>query len=617
MMEVNAKPQQEANPAVTANQEIPKLVKGSLHFLGARLRGARMLGMILAFGLMLGAGWFANVPALLLGGLVDQVSRSGPISSFLNVAGPLLLISLAILGRELFAFLRKLIVEGVATAVERDEFVRVIGHLLSVDLRSIAGEQIGALQKRIDRSIEGVIRLLKLTFLDFLPTAVVAGVAMYMAGSRHVYILLLMIAVSVAGTLLTMAQVRSQKGIRIELFRAKEGISAKVVELLLGIEYVRASGARRSEVSYSKGLARDLRAKEYRHHKWMMSYDAAKQLIEGAGFVGVIALGVWLAARGDASTGDILTFTVLYTSVAAPLRELHRVVDEGFEATLKVDDLRRLYELETDVGLQGRAKVPDTRSGRSGPAISCRDVTVTMSRQGNVKEDVLRKVNVEIVPGATVGIAGPSGSGKSTFAKAVLGLISHYEGVLKVLGEEVREIDKENLAKHTAYVSQAPFVVSGTVRKNATYGMEADAVTDSSILEALRAAQFSDQFLHRLGGLDGAIHEMGRNLSGGEKQRLVLARVLLKNAELVVLDEATAALDNVNEALVQSAIDTMARGATTVLVIAHRLTTLRNVDRILVFEEGAIVQDGSYASLAAEPGLFRQLLEVEKLKPRF
>jgi ATP-binding cassette subfamily B protein len=590
---------------------MPNLVGGATRFLLLRLRGARLVGMALAMCLMLVAAWLTNIPAILLGRAVDRiVAGGGQATSAIGVF--LILISVAILGREVLVLVRKLIVEGIATAIERDEFVRVVDYLLSVDLRFMVNPQIGALQKKIDRSIEGVVKLLKLTFLDLLPTAAAAGVAIYMAAQLHSSSLAVMAPVVVCGTFATLLQVRSQKGIRVHLFRAKEGMSAKVVELLFGIEYVRASGAKGGEVASSARLASSLRTVEYRHHKWMMSFDGAKQLIEGAGMVGIIALGASLARAGSISTGDVLSLAVLYMSVAAPLRELHRIIDEGFEATLKIDDLRQLYGLPPDPGLAGTAPVCPLPVCNGGVVVRCRDLRVEMSRENDHAVEVLRGVSIDITHGTIVGIAGPSGSGKSTFAKVLLGLVSHYTGSVEVFGTEVRNLDKEALAQVVSYVPQVPFVIAGTVRHNVTYETGSRDVTDQEIRRALDAAQIPGALVERLGGLDGGIAEMGRNLSGGERQRLVLSRVLLKRAPLIVLDEATAALDNQSELLVQQSIEDLSHGANTTLVIAHRLSTLRSADRVLVFDGGHIVQDGTYETLSAMPGVFRNLVELQK-----
>jgi ATP-binding cassette subfamily B protein len=302
------------------------------------------------------------------------------------------------------------------------------------------------------------------------------------------------------------------------------------------------------------------------------------------------------------STGDVLTFAVLYGAASAPMRELHRIVDDGFESFLKVRELVNLHNLPEDPGFPGRAPLGKTVSD----VVEADDLYVRYVRADGTPFEALRGVSVRIRRGETVGIAGPSGSGKSTFVKAVIGLITDYEGSLKVFGVEVKSAEKEELARRIAYVPQKAFLFSGSIRENVLYAT-GTSQDDQQIWSALQMARISEFVQTLPSGLDGRVAEQGRNLAGGEQQRLVLARVFLKGAELYVFDESTASLDNENERLVQESIEGIATGGTTIL-IAHRLDTLRIADRILVFDSGRIAQDGTFETLAVTPGLFQKLL---------
>jgi len=583
------------------------LATGALQYMLQRLRGRRGLLMLGAFGLMLLVGALANAPAILLGRILDDVDEAG--ATFGDIVPGLVLIAACIIGREAVIWGRKFIVESIGTRVEQEEFVRVISGLLSADLSIMIREKIGALHTRIQRSIEGIIRLIKLLFMDFLPTTVTAVVAVAIAGSRSPIVAAFMIAVGVLGSLVTWCQVSSQKGIRLELFGAKETIGAKVNELLSGIGFVRASGMVSREEEACAQLADGVRSKEMRHHTWMMSYDAMKQLIEGAGYVAVIAFAAWQAGRGVISKGDVLTMAILYVNAAHPLRELHRIVDEGYEAVLKVRELVQLQALPPDLGLAGAA-TPDSRT-RPEAKVVARGLTVRLPSPDGKETVALRDVSVEIPEGQFVGIAGPSGSGKSTLARTLLGLISDYQGSARICDIELRDWNKEALAEWVGYVPQNPFLLAGSVRENVRYGANGVCVEDDALWKALIDAQIAERVKSLPRTLDALISEGGRNLSGGEKQRLALARVFLRDARILVLDEATSALDSTNEARIQEAMLRLAKGRTT-LIIAHRLSTLRDVDRILVFDRGRIVQDGPYKDLESVPGLFRDLVERQR-----
>ena len=591
-----------------------RLLLDAVAYLYRRLRGRKLLAMLSCFGLMLVGGWLTSVPAIVTGQLVDRLSGSGS-RSINAIIGLFVFIAAAILGRELVTLVRKYIVEGIATTLERDEFVRVIDHLLAMDLRYMVGEQVGAIQLKINRSIEGVSKLVKLAFMDLLPTLTVAAVAMYVTAIRDWRVFCIMMGAATFGILITAAQIKSQKGVRVALFRSKEGIAGKIVELFFGIDYVRAVGARGKEVDSAGLLASQLRETEFRHHKFMMSFDFGKQLVEGLGFLSVIGVSAWLSLQGRLSTGEIVAFGVLYTSFAAPLRELHRIIDEGFEASLRIGDLNQIYAVPRDEGLSGNVSIVAPSAKTGAAVIEFRDVVVEGLDQDGLVHNLLNGVSVQISRGSTVGIVGFSGAGKSTFARVTLGLIPHYKGSAQILGQEIYSADKQDLARLTSYVPQVPFIVKGTVRENVNYGLDKPA-DDQAVAQALERARIEESLLRRLGGLDGQVAEGGRNLSGGERQRLVLSRVFVRRAPIVILDEATAALDPKNEALVQEAIDGIADGRTTTLIIAHRLSTLRNVDRILVFENGRIVQDGTFTDLSSNKGVFHDLVKMqEALRP--
>lgn len=585
-----------------------RLLRTSGRFLYTRIRGGRMAGMIAALVLMIAVGWLLNQPSILLGTIVDKVVQGDP-HSFRDLMPIFLMIAGMIVTAELLTIARKLIVERISTNVESEEIASATSHILSMDLAKLNAERIGALNVRLYRGIEGVTKLLKVCFLDFMPTAAIAVVGLVLAAQRSGYVAAIMIGVTSVGVAITFAQVASQKGIRIGLFRAKEDLSANMAELLAGIEYVRASGMTAVETARAKSLAVRLRDREFLHHKWMMSFDGVKQLIEGLGWIAVIGLSAWFASANAVSKGDVLTMAMLYAAVARPLRDLHRTIDEGFEAALKVGDLTGIYDRARDIGLAG-AVAPMVDS--AGPLISCRDLVVEYRNPDGSGYRALNGVSFELSAGEILGVAGSSGSGKSTLMKVLLGLVPDYQGSIKLFGGEVRELDKAKLAELVAYVPQVPFLIKGSVRDNVTYSCRDGTLGDDAVMSAVSKAQMCSKIDGLPGGLDSQIEEHGRNLSGGERQRLVLARLFLQEHELVLLDEPTAALDTLSERLVQEAISDLLNGKSA-LIIAHRLDTLRSTSKIIVFDRGTIAQVGTYDALAQRAGVFRDLLRKERL----
>lgn len=228
---------------------------------------------------------------------------------------------------------------------------------------------------------------------------------------------------------------------------------------------------------------------------------------------------------------------------------------------------------------------------------------VTFSYDG--EHLVFGNLNVNVFDGQSVALVGPSGSGKSSFVNLLLRLYDPQEGRVLLYGRDVRGLGQRDLRASFGVVMQDPFFFQATIRENVRVGYP--EATDEDLARALKMAEAWDFVMEQPQGLDTLIGESGVNLSGGQKQRLAIARAILSQPRFYVFDEATAALDNRSEARVQAALEALMKDHTT-FIIAHRLSTIRNVDRILVFDHGEVVQDGSYDELASTPGVFQDML---------
>ncbi len=219
---------------------------------------------------------------------------------------------------------------------------------------------------------------------------------------------------------------------------------------------------------------------------------------------------------------------------------------------------------------------------------------------------VLQHISLAIRGGAFIGIAGPSGCGKSSLIK-VIDKLEQAQGDVRLGGAPIAAITRETLAKNVAIVPQTPFLVADTVYHNICYGMKED-VPLAAVQEAAAKANIAADIEKLPGGYDFLLAEGGANLSGGQRQRIALARIFLQKPRILLLDEATSALDNTSEKHIQAEIEKMKEACgTTVISIAHRLTTLQNCDEILVMEKGRIVQRGTFQKLQEEPGIFRNM----------
>ncbi len=550
-----------------------------------------------------------TVMPLLLGRLVDSVkqgSEQGLSHQALYhlAAWTLGLIALLYVLREGFNVLRRYLVENTCTRLNRDMSVRLVSHLMKVDLATLSQEKIGALQGRIFRSVDGFIRFLRLSFLDFLPALITGLFALTAALSKQPLIGLVMIGVIPMAVFLTVRQLISQKGVRLRLLRSCEEIDGAVAEQLGGIEYVRAAHTHPLEIKRLARTTERRRAKEIRHHFEMSLFGGAKALNEGFFHVAVLGLAIYLFVNGRIAFGDVFTFSILFLNIMSPLSEIHRVLDEGHEASLRVGDLLEMLAEPVDRSFAPTAtRAPCLVPGT--PAVEVEGLQVDYATAHGQPLRALDGVTLTIRHGETIGVAGRSGSGKSTWLKVLLRLVHPGGGRVLLGGVPLEEVSRADIGRLIGYLGQTPFVFSGTVTENIAYANE--NVSAEDIGRAAEMAYLHDEILMMPGGYQATVTERGQNLSGGQRQRLAIARILLKQPPILILDEATSALDNISERHVQRALGLLNADRTTILV-AHRLSTLRDADRIFVFDGGRIVEVGSYDELVERGGLFTELV---------
>jgi len=583
----------------TVFKELILGVKRSIGLL--RKKDQRIL--LFATLLMLITGILANGPAIILGKMVDKLIGGAALQ--FDVVIPFVLVLLGvIMAQEVLTVIRKFLIENIATQTDKEQTVHVIAQLLKADIGGyLYKQQIGSLYGRIFRSIEGLVKIVKLTFLDFMPVLFTALAAIGIAFFEMPLMASVMILIIPTGLYIIVKQVSSQKGIRVALLRKKEEVDGKVVEMLGGIETIRVLNTNDFEISKVESSTEKRRKVEIKHHIYMALYDSAKSLNEGIFTIVVVVFSIYLASLNIITKGDILVYAILFSSITAPLREIHRIIDEASESSIQVNDLFEILnqpidssyiENKTDFG------IPE--------AHDCAVLVTGLSfAYYNADIQVLNSLDVTIKKGQSIGIVGASGCGKTTFIHILLKLVHDYTGEVSLFGKNLLSVSRQELAEKVAYVAQKPFVFSGTIKENIIYGCNR-AVPQEEINEAAKNACILDEIQESLGGFDGQVSESGNNLSGGQRQRIALARVMLKSPELIIFDEATSALDNTNEAIIQENIERIFKNKT-IITIAHRLTTLKNADRILVFEDGKILQDGDFKTLSETGGLFQDFLQ--------
>ncbi|WP_202614478.1 ABC transporter ATP-binding protein [Halostella litorea] len=383
-------------------------------------------------------------------------------------------------------------------------------------------------------------------------------------------------------------------------------LNSRLENNLNGIEVIKASNTEDYE---------DERVREHSYRYFRLDWLALRlnfiyrpglQALTAVAFVATFVVGgVWLLRgppgpfTGGLSAGDLVIFLLLTQRLVEPLAQMGNIVDRYEDARASTKRILGLMDLPTGVDESPDAVELDDVDGR----VEYDDVTF-----GYDESPVLRDVDFAVEPGETVGLVGPTGAGKTTVVKLLLRLYDVDEGAVRVDGHDVRDVTVESLRDAMGYVGQENFLFDGTVRENIRYG-EFEA-SDEAVVEAAKRAEAHEFITNMSEGYDTDIGERGVKLSGGQRQRVAIARTILQRPSILIFDEATSAVDTETELLIQRSIDDLAADRTT-FVIAHRLSTVRDADTILVVEDGEIVERGTHDELIDADGLYANLWRVQ------
>jgi len=537
-----------------------------------------------------------------IGWLTDDILMQSEVS-FMKVIPFLIIILVVNVTNEIIKIIRRVMVEDTATKTEKKARGLIVKSLLMAPLSYFRENMTGNIHGKMNRCLEGTVKLEKLLFMDFAPAIFnsIAAIIVIFTTLPIVLALPMMLVIPI-GVLIVFRQISSQKGIRVELLESKSQMDGTIVELINGIEVIRISDSVEFETNRFDDKSELLRSKEMKHHKAMAKYDCMKFINQAVFTVLIIGISTYLATLDIISVGSVLTAYLCFNQLMKPLEELHRIFDELAECSVLATDFFEMVEIPNDFSY---AVLPEkTDSKKVSPIIEIKDLTFFYNEDKS--KVILDKFNLSLEKGMFLGIAGPSGCGKSSLIKAICKL-EQGNGEVFIDSKDIDLLTRKDISEIIALVPQKPFLIAGTILDNICYGLNRE-VSLKEVEEASKKAYIFDYINGLPDKFNTIISEGGNNLSGGQRQRIAIARVFLRKPKILILDEATSALDNTSEKYIQLEIEKLQKeNETTIISIAHRLTTLKNCDRIIVLNKGTIEESGKYEELIEKGGIFSDM----------
>lgn len=493
-----------------------------------------------------------------------------------------------------FPYLRDSLFAPVSQDAQRVIAVSAFGHAQELSLKFHLTRRTGALGRVIDRGAAALDFLIRFLAFNIGPTLIELTLASVVLAHQFGWqMALVAVATVLIYTVFTLTITEWRVKQRRDLNIVDTELRARAVDSLTNFETVKAFAAEKRETGRYDEAYRAYNHRYVDTARSLALLNAGQELIMNVGLLGIAGLAAWGAVQGNMKPGDIATVTLILMNLYRPLNILGWAWREIKQGTVDLEKLYGLMGMASEVADAPDAKPLQVRGG----AIAMENVS--FSHDDRVAG--LHDVSFSTSAGSKLALVGASGSGKSTLLKLVFRFFDPETGRVLFDGQDVKDVTQESLRNALGLVPQEVVLFNTTIRDNILYGRP-DA-SQQEMEHAARQAQLLDFIESLPDGWETRVGERGLKLSGGEKQRVGIARAILKDPPVLVLDEATSALDSATEAEVQQALEAASQGRTT-LVVAHRLSTIADADEILVIQGGGVAERGAHADLLAQDGLY-------------
>ena len=567
--------------------------------------------VIAALAFMVGAK-LANVGVpLLLKNLVDALSlKPGDMNAILVVPVALLLGYGALrLSTSLFAELRELVFAKATEGASRSISLEVFRHLHAMSLRFHLERQTGGMTRDIERGTRGVHSLISYSLYSIIPTLIEVTLVLTLLAVKFdmwfAWITIVALVFYITFTI-TVTEWRTQ--FRKKMNEMDSTAHSRAIDSLLNYETVKYFNNEEFEAKrYDENLEKYRRA-AVKSQTTLSLLNTGQQLIIATALVTMLWRATQGVVDGRMTLGDLVMVNAFMIQLYIPLNFLGVIYREIKQSLTDLEKMFTLMEREREI-----ADVPGAQPLQldGTPSVIFEDVTFSYdpSTGADAGRTILHNISFAIPSGKTVAVVGPSGSGKSTLARLLFRFYDVQQGRILIGGQDIKQVTQASVRQAIGIVPQDTVLFNDTVEYNIAYGKPGATRADAE--EAAKAAHIHDFIASTPKGYDTMVGERGLKLSGGEKQRVAIARTLLKNPPVMIFDEATSALDSANERAIQAELKGVSSNKTT-LVIAHRLSTVVDAHEILVMGEGRILERGNHAALMAANGRYAQMWALQQ-----